>query len=151
DLTIEPLSPIGWWTYAGSLYFAGGLYLIASLLALWISPAGSVARSFTQLALTSFVFLFTLFDFHTTRALVPAFHFAFAMLPVAIIVLPLRLPDDIALIRRSPWILRALYGAGIAWGAVGAGAHLLGRTTTEIQVIGSMLLGLALVFFGLAI
>ena len=105
DLKIHRLEPVAWWTFAGGLFFSAALYAIAGLVALWVSRA-ALAKSFGAFALSSSLFLFTLFDFHTSRNLVPLFYLGFALLPVGLVMVPLRLPDDV----RS-------YGAYPGWSA----------------------------------
>src|SRR6266536_3117615 len=82
ELDLEPLGPLAWWTYAGVMFFAGGLYVIAALIAMW-AGRGSAARTFSKLAVFGSLVLFTFFDFHTTRLLAPLFWLAQPMLPMA--------------------------------------------------------------------
>jgi len=70
ELDIEPLGPLAWWTYAGVMFFAGALYVIAALIAM-SAGRGSAARTFIKLAVFGSLVLFTFFDYHTTRVLAP--------------------------------------------------------------------------------
>lgn len=103
-LRIERLDGVTWWLLAGALFFGGTLFSLAGLVALWASPRAPLARSFAVLACAAALFMFTLFDYHTSYLLVPLFLGAFAMLPGAICMLALRLPDDAPVLRRHPWL-----------------------------------------------
>ncbi len=146
-LRIHPLDPLAWWSLAGILFFAGVLYVAVGILALWASPHGRLARDFALLAVSCGLFLLTLFDFHTSRALVPVFFVAFAFSSVGFVLLALRLPDDVALLARWPrstWIGYAA-GALLAGGLVGL--HALGQPTTQLQILTANCFGGAQVFF----
>jgi signal transduction histidine kinase len=147
DLAIEPLAPLAWWSFGGSVFLAAAAYFVAALIAMWVSPNGPLARAFSKFAFFAGVFLFTLFDLHTTQRLVPIFHMAYAMTPMALLVLALRLPDDVPLLVRMPWIagLADLCALGLAttfWIALAAGLR-----TTFLQSLATLLCGAALLFF----
>jgi signal transduction histidine kinase len=147
ELPIHPLDGIAWWLLGGVLFFAGALYIIAGLVALWASPRGALARSWGALTTSAGLFLFTLFDFHTSRTLVPVFFLAFALVPVGLVVLPLRLPDNAAILVRFPWLERALYLLGGAVAAVFISVWATGGSTRELQVHWSRIFGCAFLFF----
>src|SRR5260221_11698042 len=107
SLQVEPLEPLWWWLYAGAMLFAGALYVTAGLIAVWVSPGSMLARTFCKVGVSCGTLLGLTFDFHTTRALVPIFLVAFAMVPVSLLALALRLPDDAPALRRFPWLERA--------------------------------------------
>src|SRR6185437_2853447 len=92
-------------------------------------------------------FLLTLFDYHTTRRLVPLFHIAFAMVPMGFAALALRLPDDVELLDRHPWIIRALDATGLALGLAMVGSHLAGGTTAALRSVCTALFGASFLFF----
>ncbi|HKQ69591.1 MAG TPA: HAMP domain-containing sensor histidine kinase [Polyangiaceae bacterium] len=115
ELGIERLGSVAWWTYGGMLFFAGALYGAAGLIAMAVGR-GALARTFAKLALLVCVFLFTLFDFHTTRSLTFLFRISMAMVPMALVGLAFRLPDDLQIVRRLPWLLHALDLTGLALG-----------------------------------
>ncbi len=108
DLRLGPLDAASWWLYGGTLIFVGALYALTAIIALVTSPRGPLARTFAKFALVAAAFMLTLFDAHTTRAMVPIFHASFAWLPFALTALALRLPDDVPVIRRHPWLLLVL-------------------------------------------
>jgi two-component system, NtrC family, sensor histidine kinase HydH len=151
DLRVEPFEPASWWIFAGGLFFAASLFVIAALIALWASPKGKLARSFTALAAVSGLFMFTVFDFHTSRELVPLFYLAFAVAPVGYFFLPLRLPDDAPILRRFPWLEGVAYALSACVGVFQVVTYWRGESTTVVQSVLSMLLGVSFIFFVSAI
>jgi two-component system, NtrC family, sensor histidine kinase HydH len=146
DLNIHRLEPVAWWTFGGGLFFSAALYAIAGLVALWVSRA-ALARSFGSFALSSSLFLFTLFDFHTSRILVPLFYLGFALLPVGLVMVPLRLPDDVRLLTRFPWLERAVYIMALAWASAMIAAYWLGSGATRVlQDLWTMLFAASFLF-----
>lgn len=150
ELRIRSLDPIAWWAFGGALFFAGVLYVAAGLLAIRSSPRGKLARTFARLAVSCGLFLLTVFDLHTSRALVPVFFTAFAFIPGSFVLLALRLPEDVAWLARHPWVEPAVDAAGLAVAAAFLALHALGRSTTPLQVAWSSAFGAAQVFFALA-
>jgi signal transduction histidine kinase len=150
-VAIARLEGASWWLVAGSLFFAGALLWFAGVVALWASPSGRLPRSFAWLAAAAALFLFTLFDFHTSHKLVPGFLIGFALLPGAIAVLALRLPDDALPLRRFPWLERAITGVGIAVAAYFVGTFLGGRPMPLLQRLWSGLLGTSFLGFVLTL
>ena len=147
DLRLERLDPASWWLYAGTLIFVGSLYAVGAIIALTSSPRGPLARTFAKFALTVAVFMLTLFDAHTTRAMVPLFHGSFACLPFTLTALALRLPDDVLLIRRRPWLLLALDGFALGLAAVVIARDSAGMPVTALQSVCTLLLGSAMLLF----
>jgi signal transduction histidine kinase len=147
ELAVSRLDPTAFWLTAVATIAIALLYASAALIALAASPRGRLSRSFARTALFAALFLFTVFDYHTTRTLVPLFHLAFAMVPMGFFVLPLRLPDDTALLERHPWIVRALDATGLALGASMIGAHLAGGTTVALRSVCTLLFGASFFFF----
>ena len=146
-LAIERLDGVTWWLVAGSLFFAGALMAVAGLVALWVSPRARLARSWALMASVAALFMFTLFDYHTSYRLVPLFLIGFAMLPGALCILALRLPDDAPLLRRFPWLERATTVAGIAVAAYFALPFILGRPMPRLHQLWSGVLGASFLFF----
>src|SRR6185437_2829806 len=126
SLAISPLDPVAFWLLGVVNLGIALLYAAAALVALAASPRGRLSRSFAKTALFAALFLATVFDYHTTRRLVPLFHLAFAMVPMGFFVLPLRLPDDVPLLERRPWIPAALDAVGLALGFGMIGVELSG-------------------------
>lgn len=153
ELAVRPLDALSWWLYAGVPMIIACLYVGAALIAFSASPRGKLARAFVKAALLAALFLFGLFDYHTSRDLVPFFHIAYALVPMAFFVLPLRLPDDVPLLARRPWLPRAADTAG---GLLAAGMLALlatGRPTVALRdvcsvLFGASLLSLAVTFLG---
>jgi signal transduction histidine kinase len=145
DLQIHPLEPAAWWTFAGGLFFSGALYGLAGLVALWVSRA-RLARSFSAFALSSSLFLFTLFDFHTSRNLVPLFYLGFALVPVGVVMVALRLPDDAPVLRRLPWLEGAAYSLAVCYGASFILTYWRGGSTRGLQDVWSMVFGACFLF-----
>ncbi len=147
DLAISPFPRLAWWLIGASSFVIGLLYALAAAIALHARPHGRLPRTFAKAALLAAIFLFTLFDYHTTRVLVPLFHLAFALVPMSLFALALRLPDDTPLLERRPWIVGALDGAGLALGAAMIVAHRLGTGTAALLLVCSVLFGASLFFF----
>jgi signal transduction histidine kinase len=145
DLAIERLGPLAWWTYAGVLFFVGAAYLAAGIIALLVGRA-PVARTFGKVAFNLSLFVFVLFDFHTTRRLVPFFWLSYPMVPMALVGLGLRLPDDVPLLRRYPWILRVLDGLGLLLATGMFIANALGRPGAPLAVVTTTLYPVSLLF-----
>ncbi|HTB75721.1 MAG TPA: HAMP domain-containing sensor histidine kinase [Polyangiaceae bacterium] len=151
DLRMGRLDAASWWLYAGTLIFVGSLYALGAIIALTSSPKGPLARTFAKFALSVAGFMLTLFDAHTTRAMVPIFHASFACLPFMLTALALRLPDDVPIIRRRRWPLLALDASGLTLAAVVVARDSAGMPVTGLQSICTLLLGSAMILFVAAI
>jgi signal transduction histidine kinase len=138
DLEVQRLGPLAWWTYAGVMFLGGGLYVGAALIAIWAGQS-ALARTFAKLAIFASLLLFSFFDFHSTRQLVPFFELAQPMIPMALLSLGLRLPDDVPLVARSRWFIRALDGVGLVVAVSLIWAHSRGNVTGSLSVIATML------------
>jgi signal transduction histidine kinase len=147
DLALAPLDPGAWWLWAGALFLIAWLYVGAGLTAFGASPHVKLARTFAKTAVFAALHLFTLFDFHTSRALVPLFDVAFAMVPMCFFALALRLPDDVPLLERRPWIVHVLDALGATLALVSAGTHLAGGSNVEIRGVCTTLLVASFIFF----
>jgi signal transduction histidine kinase len=147
SLNVRPLEPVSWWLYAGSLLFAGGLYVAAGLIALWASPRNALARTFGKVGISTGVLLWLMFDFHSTRVLAPAFLVAFAMVPMSWVVLALRLPDDAPVLRRFPALERVADLLGIAVAICFLILYWSGRETRQLQDAWSSVLVWSFLFF----
>lgn len=147
ELSLVPFDPLAWWFYAGGLMVVAWLHVIAALIAVCASPRGKLARAFATTALFAALFQFTLFDYHSTRALVPFFHVAYAVVPMCFFVLPLRLPDDIALIARRPWLVRVPEVIGGLLAAGMLASHAMGGTTVPLRSVCAILFFVSLVSF----
>ena len=107
-LRIERLDGVTWWLVAGSLFFAGALFLLAGLVALWASPGSRLARTFAVFASRGGASSCSPSSTTTRRtgwcrsssSPSPCF-------PGALCMLALRLPDDAPVLRRYPWLERA--------------------------------------------
>ncbi|HEX3594911.1 MAG TPA: sensor histidine kinase, partial [Polyangiaceae bacterium] len=150
-LPIRPLEPLWWWLYAGALCFAGALYMGAGLIALWVNARSPLARTFGRLGISSGLLLTLLFDFHTTRVLAPLFYIAYGVVPVTWIAIGLRLPDDVALLRRFPWLERALTGLGLFTAAAFLVIYYTGSRMLWFQNVWSMVLAGSFVYAGAAL
>lgn len=147
-LPLAPLEPTAWWLWAGGMFLLAWLYVGAALVALQTGAHRSLARTFAVTACFCALFLFCLFDFHTSRQVVPLFEVGFAMVPVCLLVLPLRLPDDVSWLSRRTW----LFGVAEAIGALLALGMLWererGHATTPLRSACTTLLGLGFIGFG---
>ncbi len=147
SLRIERMKPAMWWLYGGVMLFTGALYAIAALTALVASPRGVLARAFAKFALLAALFLFTFFDAHTSKALVPVFSFAYGWEPLALVALALRLPDDVPFARRFPAVFGLLDFVGISAGLIMAGRSLLGESSAAFRATWSVVLGCSALLF----
>ena len=100
-----------------------------------------------MLACVAALFCFTIFDYHTSYRLVPVFLIALAMLPGAICMLALRLPDDAPVFRRAPWLERLTTLVGIVVAAQFALPYLRGQPLPFLRVLWSGVLSASLLFF----
>ncbi len=146
-LPIVPLDPLAWWLFAGLPFLIGAAFVAAAIIAMFASPKGGLARTFAFSSIWYALFLFTLFDYHTSRLFVPVFHLAYAMGPLGCFILPLRLPDDVALLARKPWLVTAAYGIGAALAGAVLVTHGLGHSTVLLRNVCGGLLGLSFIFF----
>lgn len=147
ELGLHSMEGGAWWVLGGGFVLVGLLYVGAALVALWASPRGRLARSFAKVATLSGIHLLTLFDLHTSRALVPVFFFTFALLPGGFAIVALRLPDDAPVLRRHPWLEKATDAAGLIFAAGLIGFHVTGRDTEPLQAVLTRVFGAAFGFF----
>ena len=147
ELAISRPAPLALWLIVVAPLGIALLYVTGALIALAVSPRGTLARSFAKTTLFAALFLFTLVDYHTTRRLVPLFHLAFAMVPMGFFVLPLRLPDDVPLLVRHPRVVTALDSLGLALGLGMIMAHLEGGSTLALRNVCSALFAASFFFF----
>jgi signal transduction histidine kinase len=146
-LPIRPLEPLAWWLFAGLPFLIGAAFVGAGVIAMFASPAGRLSRTFAFTSIWYALFLFTLFDYHTSRLFVPVFHLAYAIGPLGCFILPLRLPDDVPLLLKRPRLVYAAYGVGAALAAALMLTHALGRSTVGLRNVCAVLLGLSFIFF----
>ena len=146
-LELRPLEPLAWWVYAGSCIIAGLLYAGAGLTALWASPSGRLARAFAWFAMSFGLFLITLFDAHTERALIPVFFVAYGILPVSLTLVMLNLPTPIGALLGQRWPARLVLGVFAALGVVAAATYSSGGDVGAFQLGFSVLLGIACAVF----
>jgi two-component system sensor histidine kinase HydH len=147
-LKVHRLEPVAWWIFGGSFFFAGALYIVAALVALWASPDSPLSRTFGKVGISTGLLLGTTFDFHTTRLLSPVLFVAFAMFPMSWLALALRLPDDAPVLRRLPWLEKALDASGAFVAALFLFLYWSGRETKAVQQALSLAMGGAFVFLG---
>ncbi|MBK8258144.1 MAG: HAMP domain-containing histidine kinase [Polyangiaceae bacterium] len=151
DLPVQPLSPLAWWLFAGMPLIIGAAFVAAGVTALLASPRGRLSRTFAFSSAWYALFLFTLFDYHTSRLFVPLFHLAYAIGPLGCFILPLRLPDDAAVLERRRWLVPAAYGVGVSLAAALLVAHAVGASTVGLRNVCAVLLGVSFIFFASAI
>jgi hypothetical protein len=147
SLSVSRLDRLAFWLMGAAPLGIALLYAGAALIALAVSPRGRLARTFAKTALLAALFLLTLFDYHTSRALVPLFHLAFALVPMGFFVLALRLPDELPWLARRRWVVGALDAAGLALGLGMITAHLAGGTTLGLRQVCTALFGASFFFF----
>jgi signal transduction histidine kinase len=147
DLQLAHLDAVSWWLYGGINIFTGALYALAAVIALSSSPRGALSRTFAKFAILASLYFLTFFDAHTSRQMVALFVTAFACVPFALTSLALRLPDDVPLIARRPWLLRVPEVAGLSLAGVLVQRDWVGAPVTSLLTICTVLLGVALISF----
>jgi signal transduction histidine kinase len=147
DLQLAHLDAVSWWLYGGINIFTGALYALAAVIALSTSPRGGLSRTFAKFAIFASLYFLTFFDNHTSRQLVALFITAFACVPFALINLALRLPDDVPMIARRPWLLRLPEIAGVSLAALLVQRDFVGASVTSLTTVCTVLLGGALISF----
>ncbi|WP_437727773.1 ATP-binding protein [Sorangium sp. So ce861] len=151
ELSLVPFDPLAWWFYAGGLMVVASLYVGAALIALSASPRGKLARAFATAALFTALFQFSIFDYHSSRDLVPFFHVAYALVPMSFFTLALRLPDDVALIARYPACARIAHGLGGLLAAGMLASHAMGWTTVGLRGVSATLVVASFLFFAITL
>jgi signal transduction histidine kinase len=146
DLRVERLDSTSWWLYGGGTIFTGAIYAIAAIIAASTS-SGALARTFAKAATLAALYLFTFFDAHTTRTMVPLAYAAYAWVPFALVALALRLPDDVPLVARHPWVLRIFDVAGASLAMVTLFRESIGASAAAVLTVCTLLLGGALIAF----
>ena len=146
-LALRPLEPLAWWTYAGSMIFAGIVYAGAGLVALWSSPTGRLARAFAGFALCCGLFMLSFFDAHTERGLTPILLMSFAYGPASLVLLMLHLPTPAPVLDRFPKLERSISLAALVFGAVTVATHETGGDTRSFQVMLTVGLGIGFLVF----
>jgi hypothetical protein len=134
-LKLVALEPWAWWVFAATCIGAGVLWAAAGLLALWVSPRGALARTSAKFGVLVGLFQITLFDFHTSRAMVPLFFLAYATVPLGWVALALRLPDDAPLFVRAPWLEHAFDALGLGGALALIVTHGNGQLPLTMQLV----------------
>ena len=146
DLRVERLDSTSWWLYGGGTIFTGAIYAVAAIVAARTS-SGALAGAFSKAATLAALYLFTFFDAHTTRTMVPLAYAAYAWVPFALVALALRLPDDIPIVARHPWVLRVFDVAGVSLAAVTLLRESIGASAAAVLTVCTLLLGGSLLTF----
>jgi signal transduction histidine kinase len=146
-LSLKPLEPIAWWTYAGSMILGGLVYASAALIALWSSPRGRLARAFASLALCGGVFMISFFNIHTARTLISVYYLAFACLPVSLNRFVLNLPTPAPLLNRHRLIEPVSLAVSLAFGTLTAVTYYVGGDANLLQLAMTAMLGLGFLGF----
>ena len=105
-----------WLVLCGGYLLLAWVWLGAAGILYTARPQSRAVGSFVRWVLVAAVLLITLFDFHTTRMLVPITLAAYACLPAALIEIGLCFPERIPILQARPrllWILR-LFDAALA-------------------------------------
>ncbi len=146
-LKIHPMEPLAWWIYAGSSFIAGMLYAGSGLIALWASPRGRLARTSALFGINTGLFLFSLFDIHTQRTLIPVFFLCFSLAPATLLMLMLRLPDDVPFVRRFQATEPLVYALAVGLATYAIVIYFRGEDTRGIQSLFTAELGLGFLVF----
>jgi hypothetical protein len=144
DLSLAPMGTAEWWMQSGATLFASVLYFWVAVIAAF---KGRTGRAIAKHAFIAAIFIACIFDVQSTRILVPLWLLSFAMLPGSLLLLGFRLPKDVSLLRKHPWIIRILDGAGIVFALVGIGLRALGYTITPMMTFLSVSLAVTQIVF----
>lgn len=147
DLAITPMESTAWWLYGGGLILIGALYVVTGVIAFSVRPEGRLARSTAKMTILLGLLFITVFDYHTSRTLVPFFYVAFACVPSALVTLAMRLPDEPPWLASRPWIPLLLDLPGVALALALNVTHFSGRESHALSVATSWLLGPGLLAF----
>ncbi len=150
DLRLDRLDSTSWWLYGGVTIFTGGLYAVAAIIAVG-AGSGGLAQTFAKAATLAALYLFAFFDAHTTRTMVPLEYATYAYVPFAWGALVVRLPDDIPLVSKHPWVLRIFDVAGLTLAAVMLVRGAAGAPAAAMLSLCTALLGGALIAFVLVL
>ncbi len=146
-LTLKPLEPLAWWTYAGSMILGGLVYACAGLIALWSSPRGKLARSFASLALCAGVFMISFFNIHTARTLISVYYVAFACAPALLVLFVLNLPTPAPVLDRHPRLEPVAQSASLGLGVLTGATYYMGGDASGFQLAMTASLGLGFLGF----
>lgn len=106
---VERLGLPAWLVLCGGYLLLAWVWLGAAGILYTARPQSRAVSSFVRWVVVAAVLLITLFDLHTTRALVPITLLAYACLPAALIEIGLCFPERIPLLQSYPrllWLLR---------------------------------------------
>lgn len=147
DLAITPMESTAWWLYGGGLILIGALYVATGVIAFSVRPEGRLARSTAKMTILLGLLFITVFDYHTSRTLVPFFYVAFACVPSALVTLAMRLPDEPPWLASRPWIPLLLDLPGFALAIALNVTHFSGSESHALTMVTSWLLGPGLLAF----
>lgn len=106
---VERVGVPAWLVLCGGYLLLAWVWLGAAGILYTARPQSRAVGSFVRWVLVAAILLITLFDFHTTRVLVPITLAAYACLPAALIEIGLCFPERIPVLQARPrllWILR---------------------------------------------
>ena len=126
-LRAERLSGVPWLFLMGGYLLVAWIWLLAAGFSHLVRPDSDAVGAFSRWALLNAVLLITVFDFHTSRRLVPLFLLSYALLPAATLELGMRFPDDMAPLRRVPALVLLPRLGGVALVVSVAFGWVLGR------------------------
>jgi hypothetical protein len=113
---VERIGVPAWLVLCGGYLLLAWVWLGAAGILYTARPQSRAVASFVRWVLVAAILLITLFDFHTTRVLVPITLAAYGCLPAALIEIGLCFPERIPALQARPrllWILR-LFDAALA-------------------------------------
>lgn len=109
SVQVERVGVPAWLVLCGGYLLLAWVWLGAAGILYTARPQSRAVGSFVRWVMVAAVLLITLFDFHTTRMLVPITLVAYACLPAALIEIGLCFPERIPLLQARPqllWLLR---------------------------------------------
>lgn len=137
-LRVEALGWLPWLVLYGCYVVVAWIWLLAAGFSYLVRPGSSGVQAFVRWSLINVVLLLTMFDYNTTRALVPLWVLAYGLLPGAVLELGLSFPDEVPLLRQVPglrWVPRVISAGVLLWVTV---AFYLGRLE-QLELVAQVL------------
>ncbi len=123
----EPLGFAAWALLSGGYVLLAWAWLCAAGLLYTVRPQSRAVGAFVRLVLISTSLLITLFDFHTTRKLVPVTLCALACLPASMIEFGLCFPERLPSLQARPRLLSLLRLVDVLFVGMLVGGYLWGH------------------------
>ena len=128
QVKLEPLGRPAWLVLFGAYLLVAWLWLLAAGLSYAVRPEGRAVTVFVRCIVLCATVLLSLFDFHTTRRLVPLYLLAYALLPTAVIEFGLCFPERVRPLKRWPRLTYGLRAIELALAGLLVGGYFRGES-----------------------